>query len=123
MFTASEMYAQWEWHNPQDNRTTPGSVIQNQGWNEDGAIIAVCHYEPKLKSEKVWSLAGESAGLAIRFKTDAKEIKVKYKTTGNYSMPHMPATGVSGVDFTVTQTVGSASAVILSEIPSVIIIR
>lgn len=46
----------------------------------------------------MWSLAGESAGLAICFKTDAKDIKVKYKATGGYSMLHMPATGVSGVD-------------------------
>ncbi|WP_431423078.1 SGNH/GDSL hydrolase family protein [Bacteroides hominis] len=99
MFTASEMYAQWEWHNPQDNRTTPGSVIQNQGWNEDGGNYCRLPLRAKAKvRKKVWSLAGESAGLAIRFKTDAKEIKVKYKTTGSYSMPHMPATGVSGVD-------------------------
>ncbi|MCS2830935.1 hypothetical protein NXY32_08835 [Bacteroides fragilis] len=52
MFTASEMYAQWEWHNPQDNRTTPGSVIQNQGWNEDGGNYCRLPLRAKAKVRK-----------------------------------------------------------------------
>ncbi|MCY6294165.1 hypothetical protein OXV68_17830 [Bacteroides fragilis] len=76
MFTASEMYAQWEWHNPQDNRTTPGSVIQNQGWNEDGGNYCRLPLRAKAKvRKKVWNLAGESAGLAIRLKQTRKRSK------------------------------------------------
>ena len=47
----------------------------------------------------VWSLSRDSAGMMVRFKTDATAISVHYKVTkSNLGMPHMPATGVSGVD-------------------------
>jgi hypothetical protein len=49
--------------------------------------------------EAVWNLARHSAGLAVRFETDAKEIRANWTlTSGNLAMPHMPATGVSGLD-------------------------
>ncbi len=47
----------------------------------------------------VWSLSRDSAGMMFRFKTDSSEIHVHYKLTKpGLGMPHMPATGVSGVD-------------------------
>jgi len=46
----------------------------------------------------VWDLSRNSAGLYISFKTNAKEIVIKYTVQGNKQMPHMPATGVSGLD-------------------------
>lgn len=47
----------------------------------------------------VWSLSRDSAGMMVRFKTDATAIHVHYKVKkSNLGMPHMPATGVSGVD-------------------------
>lgn len=47
----------------------------------------------------VWNLSRDSAGLMARFRTDAKSIQVHYKLTkAALAMPHMPATGVSGVD-------------------------
>jgi hypothetical protein len=48
----------------------------------------------------VWNLSRDSAGMMVRFRTDADALYVHYnlsKTT--LSMAHMPATGVSGVDF------------------------
>ena len=48
--------------------------------------------------DAVWNLSRESAGLSIRFRTDSEHIRVRYQVTGGYSMPHMPSTGVSGVD-------------------------
>lgn len=42
----------------------------------------------------VWELSKNSAGLQLRFITDASEIIVKYDVAGNLQMPHMPATGV-----------------------------
>ena len=54
-----------------------------------------------LKSEvrePVWRLSQHSAGLYLQFTTDAEKIRVEYQVKGNKSMPHMPATGVSGVD-------------------------
>ncbi len=47
----------------------------------------------------VWSLSHNSAGLAFRFVTDASSFKVRWAVrSANLAMPHMPATGVSGVD-------------------------
>ncbi|MBA2115184.1 SGNH/GDSL hydrolase family protein [Bremerella alba] len=47
----------------------------------------------------VWSLSRDSAGMMARFKTDATELWIDYKLKdGGIAMPHMPATGVSGVD-------------------------
>ncbi len=47
----------------------------------------------------VWNLSRHSAGLSTRFHTDATTIRVRYRlTSSRVSMPHMPATGVSGVD-------------------------
>lgn len=48
--------------------------------------------------EAVWNLSRNSAGLCLRFTTDSPAITVRYDVTGGHAMPHMPATGVSGVD-------------------------
>lgn len=48
--------------------------------------------------EPVWKLSRHSAGVKLRFRTDAKNIQVRYTVSGNIDMPHMPATGVSGLD-------------------------
>jgi lysophospholipase L1-like esterase len=47
----------------------------------------------------VWSLSRDSAGMAVRFRTDATAIHARYKVMKPaLGMPHMPATGVSGLD-------------------------
>jgi hypothetical protein len=47
----------------------------------------------------VWNLSRDSAGMMVRFQTDATAIHVHYQLRSNrLAMPHMPATGVSGVD-------------------------
>ena len=47
----------------------------------------------------VWSLSRDSAGMMVRFKTDATSIHVHYKVMKPVlGLAHMPATGVSGVD-------------------------
>ena len=47
----------------------------------------------------VWNLSRDSAGMMVRFKTDATEIWAHYVLhSDRLAMPHMPATGVSGVD-------------------------
>lgn len=52
-----------------------------------------------MVTPSVWSLSRDSAGMMVRFKTDATAIHVHYKLRkSNLAMPHMPATGVSGVD-------------------------
>ncbi|MEY4567994.1 MAG: hypothetical protein RLY14_2964, partial [Planctomycetota bacterium] len=50
-------------------------------------------------TDSVWNLSRHSAGMMVRFQTDSTEIHVDYKvTSSNLNMPHMPATGVSGLD-------------------------
>lgn len=49
--------------------------------------------------DAVWNLSRHSAGMMVRFRTDATEIHADYAvTSANLAMPHMPATGVSGLD-------------------------
>jgi hypothetical protein len=53
----------------------------------------------KTVTSNVWNLSRDSAGMMVRFKTDATAIHVHYKLRkATLGMPHMPATGVSGVD-------------------------
>ncbi|HYF35344.1 MAG TPA: SGNH/GDSL hydrolase family protein [Prosthecobacter sp.] len=53
----------------------------------------------KTVTPAVWGLSRDSAGMMVRFKTDAQAIHVHYKLSkAALGMPHMPATGVSGVD-------------------------
>lgn len=55
----------------------------------------------------VWNLSRDSAGMMVRFKTDAAAISVHYKLTkAKLGMPHMPATGVSGIDLYARDTDG-----------------
>ena len=47
----------------------------------------------------VWSLSRDSAGMMFRFRTDSRAIYAHYRLTKPLlAMPHMPATGVSGLD-------------------------
>ncbi len=47
----------------------------------------------------VWGLSHHSAGMALRIATDADTFKVRWAVRSkDLAMPHMPATGVSGVD-------------------------
>lgn len=54
----------------------------------------------KTVTPAVWNLSRDSAGMMVRFKTDAQSLHIHYKLAkANLGMAHMPATGVSGVDF------------------------
>ncbi len=54
--------------------------------------------------DAVWDLSRCSAGLSVRFQTDATTIHARWSLTNDQlAMPHMPATGVSGVDLYVRQ--------------------
>lgn len=49
--------------------------------------------------DAVWGLSRHSTGLMIRFRTNSPAIQVRYGVTSErHGMPHMAATGVSGVD-------------------------
>lgn len=56
----------------------------------------------------VWGLSRHSAGMCVRFRTDATAIHAHWTlTSGNLAMPHMPATGVSGLDLYVKDNSGT----------------
>jgi len=49
--------------------------------------------------EPVWKLSLHSAGMAVHFVSDSNRIAARWTVrNGNLAMPHMPATGVSGLD-------------------------
>lgn len=89
--------AQWKWHDPV-KATYP--VIQNQGFTKEIGQTYV-RFPDRAKGiirDDVWNLSRNSAGLAIHFYSNAPQLKIRYAVQGGFSMPHMPATGVSGLD-------------------------
>jgi len=74
--------------------------IEGQGWTATEAPYdrLPAHAKGSVP-EGVWGLGKHSAGLCVRFRTDARAVSVRWELTSeNLAMPHMPATGVSGVD-------------------------
>ena len=94
----SQSTSNFKWWNPEQQNS---KVIEGQGWPKN-AIAIYDRLPVKAKGmvrEPVWNLSKHAPGLSIRFKSNAKDILIRYKTINKeYSMPHMPATGVSGVD-------------------------
>lgn len=75
--------------------------FEGQGWSHD--VMASPFDRLPATAEKdvrkaVWNLSRNSAGIYLTFSTDASEIRVRYQVAGGIQMPHMPATGVSGLD-------------------------
>lgn len=89
--------AQWKWQNPVE---AAFPVIQNQGWPKETGkkYVRLPDRAKEQVRPDVWNLSRNSAGLAIHFYSNSPEITVRYKVSGSHSMPHMQATGVSGVD-------------------------
>lgn len=53
----------------------------------------------KTVRKQVWDLSRHAAGLCVRFRSDARSLRVRWELTeARLAMPHMPATGVSGLD-------------------------
>ncbi len=80
-----------------DGRLLP---LEGKGWENTES-----HYDrlPAAAKDKVrtpvWDLSHNSAGMCLRFVTEAASIKVRWTVRQkNLALPHMPATGVSGVD-------------------------
>ena len=74
--------------------------LEGQGWTEN----AHPYDRMPAKAEAVippavWNLSHHSAGMAVRFVSDSPEISARWSVRyENLAMPHMPATGVSGLD-------------------------
>lgn len=75
-------------------------VVEGQAWPlevEDFYDRLPPKAQQKVRKE-VWDLSKNSAGLQMRFKSNANNIEIRYLVSGRLQMPHMPATGVSGLD-------------------------
>ncbi len=90
--------AQTRWYNPEDAAVNPVQGQAFKGQEREGFY----HRFPKKAEQSVrgavWRLSKDSAGESIIFSTDSKTIKVRYTVSKRHAMPHMPATGVTGVD-------------------------
>ncbi len=75
-------------------------VVEGQMWSSEmnDSLFRLPPRAEPLVRKPVWHLSKNSAGLSIRFVSNAPQIVVRYKVSGNVAMSHMPATGVSGVD-------------------------
>ncbi len=76
--------------------------IEGRGWEEQPRLRFFDRLPAKAEKTvrpAVWNLSRDSAGMAIRFRSDATSISVRYTLRSDrLAMPHMPATGVSGID-------------------------
>jgi hypothetical protein len=74
--------------------------VEGQGWQETRAPFdRLPEKAEKLVRPPVWNLSRHSAGMCVRFVTAAQVIHARWSlTSSNLAMPHMPATGVSGLD-------------------------
>lgn len=83
--------------------------LEGTGWsNTPGPYDRLPSSAQTNVPASVWSLSRQSAGLCARFVTDATELTVHWVlTSASLAMPHMPATGVSGVDLYVRLPSGS----------------
>jgi len=75
-------------------------TLEGKGWPQTKSTYDRLPASAQGKVTKaVWAMASHSAGLSLRFTTNAEEIQVRWTLINpELAMPHMPATGVSGVD-------------------------
>ncbi|MEG1546996.1 MAG: SGNH/GDSL hydrolase family protein, partial [Bacteroides sp.] len=75
-------------------------VVQNQGFTKEigNSYSRLPNRAKEVVRKPLWNLSRSSAGLAIYFYCNAPQIKIRYAVAGALNMPHMPSTGVSGID-------------------------
>jgi len=82
--------------------------IEGKGWTKTKSFYdRLPAKAEKTAPRSVWSLSHHSAGLATRFITDATTIRARWTLlSARLAMPHMAATGVSGLDLYVKTKTG-----------------
>ncbi|MBT5926706.1 MAG: hypothetical protein HOH33_08820, partial [Verrucomicrobia bacterium] len=85
-----------QWHNPSE------WGIEGRGWENEDRKRWYDRLPSKAEgvvTDAVWNLSHRSAGMMVRFQTDASSIHARWELlSGNLALPHMPASGVSGLD-------------------------
>lgn len=89
----------WQW------RDARALGIEGKGWTDTKSFYdrLPARAEHAVRPD-VWNLSRDSAGMSVRFVTDAPTIAARWSLRrSNLAMPHMPATGVSGLDLYVKE--------------------
>jgi len=90
---------EYKWWNPAVNSFP---VLEGQAWPKEvkSPYDRFPGRAQQTLNPNVWNISHSSAGLYLKFKTDAADIVVRYvvQNKGSFAMSHMPATGVSGID-------------------------
>lgn len=75
-------------------------AVEGKGWTNTESYYDRLPLSAKGNvPDSVWNLGHDTAGMCIRFTTDAAPIQVRWTLLKDkLAMPHMAATGVSGVD-------------------------
>ncbi|MBS13024.1 MAG: hypothetical protein CME19_15630 [Gemmatimonadetes bacterium] len=74
--------------------------VEGQGWSDTKAPFDRLPARAEgVVREVVWNLSRHSAGICVKFRTDATEIRGRWTLTlDQLAMSHMPATACSGLD-------------------------
>ncbi len=74
--------------------------VEGQGWTKTESFYDRLPAKAKgVVRDPVWKLGQNSAGMCVRFLSDATGIKARWTLRSEkLALPHMPATGVSGLD-------------------------
>jgi len=80
--------------------STTIAVVEGRAWpgKTENLLDRLPFFAKDSVPPALWRLSHNTAGEVMRFNTNAKSIIVRYVASGEIAMPHMPATGVSGVD-------------------------
>lgn len=74
--------------------------VEGRGWTETKEFYDRLPAKAEgVVRDPVWGLSRHSAGMCVRFVSDATSISARWTLRNSMlAMPHMPATGVSGLD-------------------------
>lgn len=104
MFGFPWMTATAAWTTVEDDGTVWHDVrewgVEGRGWDDTVRYFDRLPAKAEaLVRPAVWNLSRHSAGMCARFVTDSTVIRARYSLlSSNLAMPHMAATGVSGLD-------------------------
>lgn len=93
-FTPVEVAGDLSWYDIRD------LGVEGRGWSDTESYFDRLPARAKsLVRGAVWQLSQRTAGLCVRFVTDAPAISARWKLrSANLAMMHMPASGMSGLD-------------------------
>ena len=94
----------------QDLNWTDLSTVELNGRAAGDAVNPFQRFPDSMQNQvrpRVWELSTNPAGVQYYFRSGSPFIKVLYEVEGEQQFPHMPATGVSGVDLYVRDSLSN----------------